>query len=146
MKLDITTLILTYNEEIHIERCLINASKFSKEIIIIDSFSTDKTIEIAQKFNSKILQNKWENNYAKQFNWGLDNANIQTKWVLRLDADEYLSEELIAEINSNLIEHDNKYAAYLFPLERIFLDKHIKRGIGQMNLLRLFEFGKAQNL
>ena len=142
--MDITTIILTYNEELHLERCLNNAKLFSKEIIIIDSYSSDNTLDIAKKMNVKILQNKWENNYARQFNWGLSNAQIKTKWVLRLDADEYLSDELIQEIKKNLDKNDDQVKGYSFPLERIFINKHIKRGIGKMNLLRLFQFGFAK--
>ena len=68
--LDISVIILTYNEEIHIERCLNNAKKFAKEIFIVDSFSTDKTVEIAERLGAKVYQNPWIN-YSKQFNWGL---------------------------------------------------------------------------
>ena len=68
--LDISVIILTYNEEIHVERCLNNAKKFAKEIFIVDSFSTDKTVEIAKKLGAKVYQNPWIN-YSKKFNWGL---------------------------------------------------------------------------
>ena len=55
---------------------------------MIDSFSIDKTLEIANEYSTvTILQNKWENNYAKQLNWGLTNAPIKSTWVIRLDAD-----------------------------------------------------------
>ena len=94
--LDLTVIILTYNEELHIRRCLENVAPIAKDIFIIDSYSTDRTLEIAREFeNVQVLQNKWTNNYAKQFNWGLANANISTKWILRLDADEYLMPELV---------------------------------------------------
>lgn len=79
--LDISVIILTYNEEIHIRRCLENVKKFAKEVFIIDSYSTDKTLEIAKEYGAVILQNKWENNYAKQLNWGLKNAPIKSKWI-----------------------------------------------------------------
>ena len=96
--LDIAVIILTYNEELHIRRCLDNITCFAKEIYIIDSFSTDKTIEIASEYPTvTILQHKWENNHAKQFNWGLANASITANWILRLDADEFLTPELINE-------------------------------------------------
>ena len=101
--LDLSVVILTKDEELHIDRCLKNVSDIAKEIFIIDSFSTDKTLEIASRYaNVVVLQNKWINNYAYQFNWGLDNAPITGKWVLRLDADEYLLPELIEEIKEKL--------------------------------------------
>ena len=96
--LDISVIILTFNEEIHIKRCLDRISSDVKEVFIIDSYSTDRTLEIAKRYaNVNILQNKWVN-HAVQFNWALENAPISTKWVLRLDADEYLTEELKTEI------------------------------------------------
>ena len=62
---DISVIILAYNEEIHLERCLNNARKFAKEIFVIDSFSTDKTVEIAEKMGAKVYKHAWEN-YSKQ--------------------------------------------------------------------------------
>lgn len=71
--LDLSVIILTKDEELHIDRCLKNVSAIAKEIFIIDSFSTDRTLEIAKRYpNVTILQNKWVNNYAYQFNWGLE--------------------------------------------------------------------------
>mgnify|MGYP001165818131 FL=1 len=78
-----------------------NARKFAKEIFIVDSFSTDKTIEIAEKMGAKVYQHTWEN-YSKQFNWGLQNLPIHTEWVWRMDADEYLSDSLINELHQRL--------------------------------------------
>ena len=71
MTTPISTIILTFNEEKHIERCILNARRFSKEIFVVDSFSTDNTIEIAKRLGAIVYQNKWEKNYARQFNWGL---------------------------------------------------------------------------
>ena len=66
--LDLSVIILTYNEELHIQRCIENVLPMvAKDIFIIDSFSTDRTLEIARKYpHVHILQNKWGNNYAKQ--------------------------------------------------------------------------------
>ena len=87
----------TFNEEIHIERCIQSAKKYSDFIYIVDSFSTDKTISIAKSHNVNILQNKFVN-YSNQFSWALNNINFKTDWIMRLDADEYLSDELINEM------------------------------------------------
>lgn len=141
--LDLSVIILTKDEEIHIRRCLDNISPIAKEIFIIDSFSTDKTLEIAREYpNVHILQNKWTN-YATQFNWGLENANIKTKWVLRLDADEYLTQELISELNRKLDHLDSQYTGIVFPLRRVFLGRIIRRGMPKIKLLRMFQYGKA---
>lgn len=97
MRLPISVVVLTYNEEIHIERLLKNVSDWCDEIFVVDSFSTDKTLEIARKYGAKIVQHPFENQ-ARQFNWALDNLEIKNDWILRLDADEYLTEELKNEI------------------------------------------------
>ena len=102
MKSSISVIILTYNEEINIENCLKNVVDWASEVIIVDSFSTDKTLEIARKYTNKIAQRTFVNQ-AEQFNWALDNLEIKNNWILRLDADEYLTEELKQEI-SNLFK------------------------------------------
>lgn len=140
---EISTIILTYNEEIHLERCIKNAKKFSKEIFIVDSFSNDKTIEIATKCGAKVYQNKWENNHAKQFNWGLENLPIKTEWVFRLDADEYLSEELIKEINNKIPLLSSSINGVVFQRKMIFQGKIITKGNIDWFILRLFRYKKA---
>ena len=142
--LDLSVIILTYNEEIHIRRCLDNITSIAKDIFIIDSFSTDRTLDIAKEYKQvHILQNKWENNYAKQFNWGLANAPIRTQWILRLDADEYLLPELIAELREKLPLLPIDVNGIIFNRRHIFMDKWMKRGIYPVKLLRVFRYGKG---
>jgi glycosyltransferase involved in cell wall biosynthesis len=102
MKLPVSVIILTYNEEIHLERLLKNIADWADEIFVVDSFSTDKTLEIAKKYGCKVFQHPFENQ-AQQFNWALDNLDIKNEWILRLDADEYLTEELKNEIAETLV-------------------------------------------
>ena len=90
----IAVIILAFNEENHIERCIENVKQFASEIFVVDSFSTDKTREIAQNLGADVYTHKWEN-YSRQFTWALDNLPIKSEWILRLDADEYLTSELI---------------------------------------------------
>lgn len=142
--LDLSVIILTYNEEIHIRRCLENITSIAKDIFIIDSFSNDRTLGIARQFpNVHILQNKWENNYAKQFNWGLTHSDITTQWVLRLDADEYLLPELIQELQEKLPTLPDDITGIIFNRRHIFMDKWMKRGIYPVKLLRVFRYGKG---
>lgn len=143
--LDISVIILTYNEEIHIARCLDKISTLVKTVYIVDSYSTDKTLEIAKSYrNVTILQNKWIN-YATQFNWALQNIEIKTKWILRLDADEYLSDELKKELTEKLPTLDERYTGVVFTLNRVFLGKLLHRGMTKIKLLRLFQNGKAKS-
>jgi glycosyltransferase involved in cell wall biosynthesis len=146
MKLDITAIILTYNEELHIRRCLNRIASIVSEVVIVDCYSTDRTLDIAKEYsNVTILQNKWIN-YATQFNWALEHANINTKWVLRLDADEYLTQELIDELQEKLPSLDDKYTGIVVPLQRVFLGRNINHGIAKgIKMLRFFQKGKAKS-
>ena len=143
-ELDISVIILTYNEEIHIRRCIESVYLFVKDIFLIDSYSTDQTLQIASEYEKvTILQNKWENNYAKQFNWGLEHVPIQTKWVLRLDADEYLLPALIRELSEKVPFLPETVSGIVFKRRHYFLGKWMKRGIYPVYLLRMFCYGKA---
>jgi len=140
---NIATIILTYNEEKHIERCVKNAQRFSKEIFLVDSFSTDRTKEIAESLGAKVFQNKWENNHSKQFNWGLTNMPITSEWIFRLDADEYLSDELIDEINAGADKIPANVSGVIFERKIFFLGRLITKGMPKMNILRMFRNGKG---
>lgn len=141
MQPDISTFILTYNEEKHIARAVKNAFRFSKEVFLIDSFSTDRTLQIAESLGAKVFQNKWENNHSKQVNWGLQNLPIETEWVFRLDADEYLTDELIEEIKEKLPTINAEISGIVFERKMYFLNVLMEKGMLQMNILRLFRYG-----
>lgn len=89
----ITAIILTKDEEIHIERCIRSLLPYCEEIWVVDSFSTDKTIEIAERLGAKTVKHEFKNQ-AQQFNWAIDNLEIKGDWIWRVDADEYISDEL----------------------------------------------------
>lgn len=138
--LDLSVVILTYNEEKHIERCIRNAQRISNQIFLVDSFSTDRTLEIAEKLEAKVQQNPWVNNYAYQFNWGLNNLPIKTRWVLRLDADEYLSEELISELHLKLSSIESNVSGII--LKR--MQNCFGTWVHPIQLIRIFEYGKGK--
>ena len=141
--LDISAIILTFNEEMHIKRCLDKISPLVKDIFIIDSYSTDRTLEIAKEYeNVMVLQNKWVN-YATQFNWGLKNAPIKTEWVIRLDADEYLLPELVEELEQKMPLLEEGITGVTLKRRHIFLGKWMRRGTYPVKLLRLFKANKA---
>lgn len=140
--LDISVIILTYNEKIHIERCINNAKKFAKDIYLVDCFSNDGTVEIAEALGAKVFQHPWEN-YSKQFNWALQNLPITTEWVWRMDADEYLSDSLIDELHLKIPSLSDDINGFTAPCLRIFMGKYIKHGIIPLILLRLFKIKYA---
>lgn len=142
--LDLTVIILTLNEEIHIKRCLDRIMPIAKKVYIVDSPSSDNTAQIAKEYGADVVVNKWPGNHAKQLNWALDNINIKTEWILRLDADEYLTDELIEELNQKLPHLEENISAIVLPLKRIFMGRHIKHGTSDVSMIRIFRKGKVR--
>lgn len=147
MKLPISLIILTYNEELNIDYCLSSVDDWVSEIIIVDSFSTDATLEICRKYTDKIYQRKFDNQ-AMQFNWALDNIKISHDWVMRLDADEFVLPELADELKTLMedISHKNNIldgiAGFYIKRRCYFMGKWIKHGdCYPMWFLRLFKKG-----
>ena len=123
----VAVLILTYNEERHIARAIESVSSFASEVFVIDSFSTDKTVEIARSLGAAVLQNPFVNQ-AKQFQWGLDNAPITADWVMRLDADEVIEQELAREIIDKLPRLGSDIVGVNLKRKHIFLGRWIRHG------------------
>lgn len=94
-----TAVVLTKNEEKNIEACL-KSLKWCDEIVVIDDYSSDKTISIAKKSGAVVFQRNLNNDFAAQRNFGLQKA--KREWVLFIDADERVSKQLTAEINRHL--------------------------------------------
>lgn len=123
----ISVIILTFNEEIHLERCLKSILKISNDIIILDSYSTDKTLDIAQSYNASIYQNKFVNQ-SIQLNWALNNCKFSNDWILRLDADEYLTLDLQDEIINKIPFLSQDVNGIILKRRLHFLGKWIKYG------------------
>ena len=140
---DISVIILTFNEGKHITRCINSLKSFAKEIFIVDSFSTDSTVEMALSEGAKVFQNKYTNQ-AIQFNWALKTCPISTEWVMRIDADEYILPALSQEISEKLPYIDVSVSGIYIKRRVIFLNKWIKRG-GNYPIwfLRIFRTSKG---
>lgn len=143
-KLPVAVIVLTKDEQIHIERCISNAMRVSNEVYVVDSESTDNTRSIAECLGAKVEVHPWPGNQAEQFNWALDNLSLKSEWVLRLDADEYLTDELIEELYEKVPQLPADVSGVEFPRGYIFLGKEIRRGTGRINQLRLFRRGKGR--
>lgn len=138
----ITAIILTFNEEKHIARCIQSLQAVCSRICIIDSHSTDRTVDIARDLGAEVYSHVWENNYAKQLNWGIQEAHIQSAWTLRIDADEYLTEELQQEIKHKLPALSSNIAGVEFTRKVIFKGRWIRfGGFYPIHLLRLWRTG-----
>lgn len=142
-KLDLSVIILTHNEERHIKRCVERALRFAEKVFVVDSFSTDKTCELAEEYGAIVLKNKYVNQ-AQQFQWALDNCDIKTDWTMRLDADEYLSPELEKELMEQLPTMDKKITGLYLPLDVIFMEKKLSHGrLKPVTILRVWRTGKV---
>jgi glycosyltransferase involved in cell wall biosynthesis len=132
--------IITYNEEKNIRDCLESVA-WTEEIIVVDSFSTDRTLEICQEYTDKIYRKTWEG-YARQKNSALEKASFP--WILSIDADERVTPELRKEITS-VFEGNNSLDGYYIPRRNFFLGRWIRHGGWYPDYtMRLFKKGKAR--
>ncbi len=145
---DLSVIILTHNESRHIRRCLESLRPVTDKFFIVDSFSTDDTVAIAESMGAIVQQNSWVS-YAFQFNFGIENNPFPTTWLMRMDADEYLTPELAAEINEKLPTVGSGTAGLYVKRRVLFMDKWIKNGgYYPIWLLRLWrrEQGRCEEL
>lgn len=142
----ITIVILTYNEEIHLERCLLSVLPLTSNIYVVDSFSSDRTVDIAKKYSVKVLQNKWENNHAAQFNWALDKLPADSGWIIRLDADEVLDQTLAESLNQELPALKTEITGIYCDRKICFQGKLIRfGGVGKNKVIRIFKQGMGRS-
>ena len=137
-------LILTKNEEKHIARALESIQPFADEVHIVDSYSTDGTLAIAEKMGARFYQNPWIN-YAAQFQWGLENCDIKADWIMRLDADEYIMPELAREINERLATLEPEITGVILKRRVHFMGKWMRHGgYYPIKLLRIWRAGRGR--
>lgn len=143
MKPDLSVLILTFNEERHIQRAVESAFCVAKEVFVVDSFSNDRTVEIAESLGARVFQHTFRY-HAAQLNWAIENLPVSTEWIFRLDADEYFTDELIDEIKETLPKTTSNINGFTAPRLMYFMGKYIRHGILPMIILRLWRTGKAR--
>lgn len=133
--------ILVKNEELHIRRLLSNISPIASGITIVDSFSTDNTIEICKEFTNDINFRDFDYQ-AAQFNWVLNNLKIDQEWIIRLDADEYFPAESITQLSNLTISDLKCFNGIEFRRRYIFLGREIKYGgVFPHKVVRAFRYG-----
>ena len=121
----ISAVILTKNEENNLERCL-KSVLFCDEIVIIDDFSTDKTLEIAKRYKAKVFKRELNNNFSSQRQFAFSRAGGE--WLLFIDADEEVSLELKNDIK-NVFSHGNqKIVAYYIKRRDFWWGRELKYG------------------
>ena len=141
---DVTAIVLTKNEEKNLPDCLDSLRGFAARVAVVDSGSTDATCAIARAAGADVLVHPFEN-YSRQFNWALDNAGIDTKWTLRIDADERLTPELRAEFEALMKAHaDDGVNGVVSEAWMFFMGRKLKHAREQRVKLNLFKTGMGR--
>lgn len=134
MNISISSIILTQNEVSNIERC-ISSLEWCREVIVVDSGSTDGTLELAKALGARVYTHTQKPPYqaAKQRNWAIDNTNAVGEWILFVDADETIPPDLAVEIQRICTSNDNTYNAFKLTPRYLFWGKWMKRTQGYPN-------------
>ncbi|WP_339771011.1 glycosyltransferase family 2 protein [uncultured Pseudosulfitobacter sp.] len=140
----LTALILTFNEEQHIERCIRSLAGVADRICIVDSYSSDRTVEIAIGLGAEVFQNSWPG-HAAQFQWGLDTVGISSDWTLRIDADEYLDAKLRKAMQEWISNPEPDINGLYLRRQIVFLGRPIRHGFFYpAHILRLWRSGDGR--
>ena len=142
---DLAVIILQKNEALHIRRCLEKLKPLEpRQMFVVDCFSTDGSDKVAQGMGATVVYHEWPGNQAAQFNWALDNLPIETTWILRLDADEYLTDDTIAKMKAWLAQDDTTVQGITLELKRVFHGLPIRHDKPKLRLPRMFRRGRAR--
>lgn len=147
---NLTVVILAYNEHLHLGRCLEKLKPLEAvQTIVVDSESTDDTCDIARSFGAKVVVHPWPGAQSVQYNWFLDYSAsaeefVKTEWTLRIDADEYLTPELIEEIKTRLPGIPADVAGIVLKRRHIFANKWVRFGTYPVKILRLYRTGHGR--
>lgn len=139
-KNSISVVFITKNEEFHIGDAIDNVKDFAEEIFVVDSGSTDKTVEIAEAKGAKVLLHLFET-FGKQWNWALDNCPIKTRWTMKMDPDERLSSSLKENITQRLDQKDD-VTGYEFDRILWFMGKPMRGW--RDRVLRIWRTGRCR--
>ena len=140
----LTVIILTLNEGKHLLRCLKSLDGIEHSVIVVDSFSSDNTVQIAKNYGASVIAHDFVNQ-AQQFNWALSQLDDKTEWILRIDADEYLTQTLKHEINKKLSNIKLNINGVYCNRRMSFQGKLIKfGGVFPVPVLRLFRYGHGE--
>jgi len=136
--------ILTFNEERHIARAIESVRPVARGVFVVDSFSRDRTVEIARSLGAMVLQHEFTNQ-ARQFHWALDNVPFEADWILRLDADEIIEPALQEEIRERMPTLPTEVSGVNLKRKHVFLGRWVRHG-GRypLILLRIFRKGMGR--
>jgi len=135
----LSVVIITKNEEDKITRCL-ESVKWAHEIVVIDGFSTDSTLDICREYEAKIVQRQFQG-FDKERNAGIEHSSGD--WILQLDADDVVTEGMRRAVEKVIADIGNKYVAYKFHRQNFFLGRPMRHGGWYHYSAHFFRKGKA---
>lgn len=143
MTLPISAIILTFNEEKNIEACLQSVCGLMDQVFVVDSFSTDKTLDIVRKYTDQVHSHEFVN-YSIQRNWAFENLPIRNDWILNMDADHRMTPELAEELRSKFSQPvDAGINGFLASRRAMFMGRWIRHG-GHYPVYHAFLFRKGR--
>jgi glycosyltransferase involved in cell wall biosynthesis len=140
----LSVLILTHNEESNIGKCLRSLLPLDPAVYVVDSGSTDKTLDICRSYGATVARHEWKN-HADQFNWGLGHFGLSSGWVMRMDADEEVTPEL-AQLLREFLRDPPADVSGVWVRRRVhFMGRWIRHGGYYPTwLLRMFRAGSGR--
>lgn len=124
---DLTIIILTYNESLHIARCLESARQLGVPVIVVDSHSPDGTGEMAGRLGAQVVHSA-EDRFADKLNWALENLDISSEWVMRIDADEILTDDLVRNLSGVLDKAQSDVCGFYVRRQLWFMGQWMRHG------------------
>lgn len=140
-RLPITVIIPVRNEIGNLPACL-RSVRFCQRVIVVDSGSTDGTVEVAQRWGAEVHQFHYSGGWPKKRQWAMDNLEINTPWTLLLDADERVTKELRREL-AGITKDSNAADGYWVPLRLVFLGRPLRYGASGLRKLSFFRTGRG---
>lgn len=142
---NLTIIILTKNEEQNLKKCIEHFQGVAKRVVIVDSFSTDGTVSLAKSLGADVYEHAFES-HAAQFNWALENVELNTEWVAKIDADEEFTPELATEIEERLDKLPSSANGVILRRRVYFMGRWLKHGGKYPELLlRIFRVGHGMS-
>jgi glycosyltransferase involved in cell wall biosynthesis len=137
VRMSVSILILTLNEEMNVPDCL-QSVRWSDDIVVLDSFSSDRTVEVAEARGARVVQRKFDNWSAHQ-NWALEHISFKYPWVFYIDADERMTPALADEIRAIAEDPRRSEVAFYCGRRNMFMGKWIKHAMPPGSIMRFFK-------
>jgi glycosyltransferase involved in cell wall biosynthesis len=142
--ISLAVVVLTFNEEANLAACLASVQGWASELVVVDSGSTDRTCDIAHERSATLVSHAFES-HAAQWEWALSTLQLQSEWILALDADQRVTPELRDSLIEQLTASDDSYAGYFVARRQVFRGRWIRHGgYYPKYLLKLFRRGRAR--